>query len=107
MLWIGVERVDLPEDRIVVRGRPAEPRIESADDRERAADAEIAVEIELVGNDDVGFVVAGGPGEMRIAEENGVTRRGTTRRECPCVGAVVGIRARRGGGACRERGGLG
>src|SRR5918999_253182 len=57
---IDVERVDLVEVRRVVGRRPAQVAVEAADDAERTADAEVAVEVEHTRDRDVGLVVARG-----------------------------------------------
>ena len=63
---IEIELVDLVEIGGVVGGCPAQVFVETADDRECATDAEVAVEIQRAGQRDVGFPVSGGPREVRI-----------------------------------------
>ena len=86
---VDVERVDLLQVGGVVGRRPAEVAIEAADDAERPADAEVAVEVEHARHGDVRLVVAGVPVEVRIAQEDRLAGLGAARRERPRVGALL------------------
>ena len=87
---IGVERVDLREVAAVAVGRrPAEIPVEAADDDERTADAEIAVEVDDARHRQVRLVVAGRPRQMRISEQDRMARLRPARRERPRVRPVV------------------
>jgi hypothetical protein len=89
---VGVERVQLVEILRVVRRRKAQEAIEATDDHERAADAEVAVEVDNTGHSEVRLVVAGAPGEVRIAQQDRTAGFRSTRRECPGVRTdVVGL----------------
>jgi hypothetical protein len=62
--------------------------VEAADDDERAADAEVAIEIDNAGDGEMRLVVARGPGEMRIAQQDRAPGLRPVRRQRPRVRSV-------------------
>src|SRR5687767_15724278 len=86
---VYVERVDLIEIGCIVRRRPSEVTVETANDAERPADAKVAVEIHHPGNGDVRLVIPGGPRQMRVAQENRATRPGAGGGERPRVRSLL------------------
>ena len=95
---VGIEGqgVDLVQVRGVVRGAPAQVTIEPADGTKGPAHPEVAVEVQRSRHGHVGLVVAGAPGEVRVADQDGAPGGGTLRRQRP--GVRSGIRVRLGGG---------
>ena len=86
---IFIERVDLVKILGVVRSREPEILVESADDGERAADPEVAVEIDDALHGHMRFVIPRGPLQMRITKQYRLPRLSPARCECPCIRTVV------------------
>ena len=82
---VGIQRVHLVQILCVVRRGPAQVLVEAANHRERATNAEVAVEIEDPGNRQVRLVVAGVPVEVRIAQQDRLARLRAARSQCPGV----------------------
>ncbi len=87
--------VDLVQVRVVVRRRPPQALVEPADDPERAAEPEVTVEVDDAGHRDVGLVVAGVPGEVRVPDQDRVTRLRPRGGQGPRVRPHVRVRLRR------------
>src|SRR5690606_26148632 len=86
---IDVERVDLVQVRRVVRRRPPEVLVEAAHNPERAADPEVAVEVQLARDRDVRLVVPGRPGEVGVPHQDRPPGPGPARPERPDVRPVI------------------
>src|SRR3982751_1819708 len=88
-VWVDIERIKRVQVRRVVCGRPTQVAVETADHRKRPTDPKIAVKIDYARYRHVSFVVARGPREVRISQEDRLAGLRPARRKCPRIGTVV------------------